>query len=221
MAGAHTLSLKLRDVVASRTQTTLRVYFPVTAVLSMMMPMDDGKIIEVGTVGSEGIVGVQLVIGETRAVQEVYCQVPGDVIAIDADDFLSVIATSPRLTQLCNQYISGLINFLAQSVACNGLHSVTERCAKWMLMTRDRVSSDDFLLTQEFLAMMLGVRRSGVSVAASLLQNAGLIEYKRGQVHVRNREGLQEAACECYLVTKTEFERALRLDLSEVRTLSS
>lgn len=212
LAQCQIVSLELRDVVASPEARTKNVYFPIDAVLSMMVLLAEGGLMEVGTIGNEGVVGIEVIIGETRAIHEIYCQVPGQVIVIKANDFLSVMATSPRLAQLCQQYISGLINFLAQSVACNGRHSITERCAKWMLMTHDWVSRDDFLLTQEFLAMMLGANRSAVSISAGALQHAGMIAYSRGHVHIRNRAALQEAACECYLITKKEFERALRIN---------
>jgi CRP-like cAMP-binding protein len=204
--------LKLRDVVANQDTRTRFVYFPIDAILSMMTVLSDGHMMEVGTVGDEGIVGVQLVLGESKAVQEIYCQVPGRAVRVTAERFLDAVGTCPVLAQLCSQYVSGLINFLAQSVACNGLHSVIERCAKWMLMTHDRVRNDRFLLTHEFLAMMLGVRRTGVTLAAGALSQAGFIEYKRGHVHVVDRAGLVASACECYLITKTEFERALRVE---------
>lgn len=204
------VTVKIREVIAKRNEENAFVYFPTTAVFSMMTLMSSGEIVEVGTIGSEGIVGVQLVLGERIAFHEIYCQIPGDAVRMSADNFLAIVAASTRLRHLCEQYISGLIDFLAQSVACNGLHTVTERCAKWLLMTHDRVRRDDFQLTHEFLAMMLGVRRPGVSVAASALQHAGYIEYKRGHVFIHDRNGLQDAACECYDVTKTAFQRALR-----------
>jgi CRP-like cAMP-binding protein len=135
-------------------------------------------------------------------------QVPGQAMAMDTGTFLEATGRDP-LRGLVQRYAQALFSQVTQQVACNGLHSVEERCSRWMLLTHDRVASNEFPLTQEFLAQMLGVRRASVTVAAGMLQNAGFIRYSRGQVAIVDRDGLESASCECYRIIRTEFDRLL------------
>jgi CRP-like cAMP-binding protein len=185
------------------------VYFIETGVGSLVNTMANGQAAEVGTIGNEGLVGVPLVLGDDRAPTSVYVQVPGAGLRMEASLFTAELARSATMQVVMLRYVHALFNQVAQSAACNHFHSLEQRCCRWLLMTRDRMQSDEFLLTQEFLAMMLGVQRSGVSIAAGGLQRAGLINYTRGNVTILDRPGLKKLSCECYGVSKKEFDRFL------------
>lgn len=185
------------------------VYFLETGVGSLVNTMANGQAAEVGTVGNEGVVGLPIVLGDDRAPTSVYIQVPGEGLRIDAALFKRELANSPSMQAVMLRYTHALFNQVAQSAACNHFHSLEQRCCRWLLMTRDRMQSDHFLLTQEFLAMMLGVQRPGVSIAAGALQRAGLITYSRGRVTILDQSGLKRLSCECYGVSKREFDRLL------------
>jgi CRP-like cAMP-binding protein len=197
-----------------------RVYFPITCVLSAVTIMRDGTGVEIGTIGREGIGGVQAALHVLRIPSELVCQIRGDALSMPVQAFTSLVAELPAFRRVVNAYTQSLMNFMAQSIACNRLHTLTERCARWLLMTRDRVGEDHFFLTQEFLAYMLGVRRSGVTVAAGLLQQAGFIAYRRGHIAIVDPQGLESAACECYRVVADDFER-LFVELMKPLTNSS
>ncbi len=185
------------------------VYFIETGVGSLVNTMANGQAAEVGTIGNEGVVGVPLVLGDDRAPTAVYIQVPGEGLRMAAAVFTKELARSATMQAVMLRYVHALFNQVAQSAACNHFHSLEQRCSRWLLMTRDRMHSDEFVLTQEFLAMMLGVTRPGVSIAAGGLQRAGLITYKRGKVSILDRQGLKDRSCECYEVSKREFDRLL------------
>ena len=185
------------------------VYFIETGVGSLVNTMTNGQAAEVGTIGNEGVVGLPLVLGDDRAPTSVYVQVPGAGLRMKAALFKEELARSATMQVVMLRYVHALFNQVAQSAACNHFHSLEQRCCRWLLMTRDRMQSDDFLLTQEFLAMMLGVQRSGVSIAAGGLQRAGLITYVRGNVAILDGPGLKRLSCECYSVSKKEFDRLL------------
>ena len=184
------------------------VYFPIDGVASLVLEMGNSGV-EVGTIGNEGIVGIPLVLGDRQAPSTVYVQVPGQALRIDARVFREELNYSPTLTAVALRYIHAFFNQVAQSAACAHLHKVEQRCCRWLLMTRDRMPSDEFLLTQEFLGMMLGVTRPSVSLTMTDLQKAGLIRYSRGRVKILDRQGLQKRACECYKTSKLEFDRLL------------
>ncbi len=185
------------------------VYFIETGVGSLVNTMANGQAAEVGTIGNEGIVGVPLLLGDDRAPTSVYIQVPGAGLRMTAELFKKELARSPSMQTIMLRYTHALFNQVAQSAACNHFHTLQQRCCRWLLMTQDRMQTDDFLLTQEFLAMMLGVQRTGVSRAAGALQEAGLITYTRGNVAILDRRGLKRLSCECYVVAKKEFDRLL------------
>lgn len=189
-----------------------RIYFPTSCVLSVVTVMQNGDAVEIGTYGREGMSGAPLMLGSTSAPSQMLCQVPGETLDLSVEDFARVLPICPVLETLVRRYTRALFNFMGQSVACNRLHETAERCARWLALTRDRVSTDEFNLTQEFLAMMLGVHRPSVSLAAGALQHAGFIKYTRGRVTVIDRKGLEDVACECYRVGAAEFERALSLE---------
>ncbi len=185
------------------------VYFIESGVGSLVNTMSDGRAAEVGTVGNEGIVGLPIVFGDERAPTSVYIQVPGEGLKLPARAFVRELSRSPTMQAVFLRYAHAFFNQVAQSAACNHFHTLQQRCCRWLLMTQDRMPGNEFLLTQEFLAMMLGVQRTGVTAAAGALQRAGLITYTRGQVVVLDRRGLKRLSCECYAVSKKEFDRLL------------
>lgn len=186
------------------------VFFPINCVLSVVTRMRDGNLIEVGTIGREGVSAIPLLLGATTTANECYCQVPGFAIRIDARIFESLKADA-KFRQLLDRYVQAYVNMLGQLAACNRLHSIYERCARWLLMTQDRVDSLEIRLTHEYLAMMLGTQRSGVTIAAGTLQNAGFIRYGQGVITILDRSGLEGASCECYDVAREQFGGLLRM----------
>ncbi len=150
-----------------------------------------------------------LLLGDDRAPTTVYVQVAGAGLRMTAALFEKELARSASMRVVMLHYAHAFFNQVAQSAACNQFHSIQQRCCRWLLMTHDRMHSDEFLLTQEFLAMMLGVQRTGVSAAAGGLQRAGLIRYRRGTVTILDRRGLERRSCECYGISKREFDRLL------------
>lgn len=185
------------------------VYFIETGVGSLVNTMANGDAAEVGTIGNEGVAGLPLLLGDNKAPTSVYVQVPGAGLRMKASVFAKELARSASLRAVMLLYVHAFFNQVAQSAACNQFHTLEQRCCRWLLMTHDRMQSEQFLLTQEFLAMMLGVQRTGVTAAAGALQRAGLIRYSRGNVAILDRAGLIQRSCECYGVSKREFDRLL------------
>jgi CRP-like cAMP-binding protein len=185
------------------------VYFIETGVGSLVNTMANGQAAEVGTIGSEGMVGLPMVLGDNQAPTSVYIQVPGAGLRMKATLFKRELAQSASMRVVMLHYAHAFFNQVAQSAACNHFHNIQQRTCRWMLMTHDRMQSDEFLLTQEFLAMMLGVQRTGVTAAAGALQRAGLIRYTRGNVTLLDRRTLERLSCECYAISKLEFDRLL------------
>jgi CRP-like cAMP-binding protein len=185
------------------------VYFPRTAVCSILTPLADEAPVESATVGREGLVGVPVVLDAPATHSQALAQIPGAAARVDAVHFRAWLPTGDGAFPLLLRYAQALLEQTAQSVACNRRHEMDERCARWLLATHDRVGGDAFPLTHEFLAAMLGVRRASVTVAAGMLQQAGLIRYSRGRVTILDRERLEEASCECYRVVRTQHARLL------------
>jgi CRP-like cAMP-binding protein len=187
------------------------VDFPIGAMLSVVVVFQNGETNEVGVVGRDGFVPIEPVVDEPKCRRTVFCQVAGDVVRVPIGDFQRQMATRGRLSQLAQRSVGARLFTAEQLVSCNLSHSVQQRCARWLLMTHDRVGFDEFPLTHEFLSMMLGVRRAGVSEAAAVLQRDGAIRYHRGRVTIIDKQLLVSASCECYTATSDAFERALTL----------
>jgi CRP-like cAMP-binding protein len=185
------------------------VYFPIEGVASLVNTMADGSATEVGTIGNEGIVGLPIILGDRHAPTTAYVQVPGSGLRLSADVLRRELELNGTTRTVMLHYAHAFFNQVAQSAACAHFHSIEQRCCRWLLMTHDCAHSDQFLLTQEFLGMMLGVRRSSVTEVAAKLKHRKLIEYRRGHVTVLDRSGLEKQACECYAVSKREFDRLL------------
>lgn len=201
--------LDARAVLCAPHQPIEFVYFLESGVASLVNTMKNGDAAEVGTIGNEGIVGLPVVFGDTTAPNGVYMQVPGAGLRMPTPIFGEQLNLSTSLRTAFLHYAAAFFNQVAQSVACIAFHPIETRCCRWLMMTRDRMPSDEFMLTQEFLAMMLGVRRTSVNAAMRSLQRKGFIRYSRGRVTILDRKRLQAAACECYQVTKGEFDRLL------------
>lgn len=207
VAYMEVIPLEIKQYLYLRNQPIEYVYFLNYGVASMLTVLTDGSAIEVATVGNEGMVGLPAFLGADRIPGECFIQIPGSGLRMRVDAFKTHVTASSPLHDLLQRYTQGLFNQIAQSAACNRLHSIEERFCRWLLMTGDRVETGTFPLTQEFLSKMLGVNRSSVSLTASILQRAGLIEYVRGQMTILDRSGLEATSCECYQVVRAEFER--------------
>jgi CRP-like cAMP-binding protein len=205
------VNLGLGAVLAPAGEPFTHAYFPQTAVISVICRMANGGATEVGTIGNEGMVDVAVFLGASPNVHETIAQIPGAALRVPAKLFSDGVDARPALRRLLNRYTLAYLAQVAQTAACNRLHHLEARCARWLLMTHDRVGrAERFALTQEYLGVMLGVRRAGVTVAAGALQDAGLIRYRRGGIRVLDREGLEAAACECYGVVHRQFDRLLQ-----------
>jgi CRP-like cAMP-binding protein len=201
--------LELRQRLYTANEPISHIYFPRTAVCSLVLTLDGDTQIEIATVGNEGMVGLPTFLGANSIPGEAFCQVAGQAVRLPAEVLRQEASTRGALHDLLQRYTQAHINQIAQSAACGRVHSIDERCARWLLIVHDQVQTDRFYLTQQFLAMMLGVRRAGVSAAASILQRAGYIRYGRGEITVTDRAGLESAACACYRIVRDEFDRLL------------
>lgn len=184
-------------------------YFPRTGVISMLKHLADGRAAEVGTVGREGMAGAPLIFGSDSGPDTVHVQVQGEGWRLPARHLRDLLARSPGLQASMHRYAFALFGQATQLVACTHFHEVEQRTARWLLMVEDRMPDNDFPLTHDVLSLMLGVRRSSVTVAAGHLSDDGLIEYRRGRVLVLDRAGLERRACECYRAIRREYERLL------------
>jgi CRP-like cAMP-binding protein len=199
------IPLKIKTILFDAGEVIKHVYFPTSGVISLVTPLEEGSIVEVATIGNEGIVGVPIQPRGSLAVRAI-SQVAGSVLRMDAVAFLAETEVNGPLRDLVRNYTLALFGQISQAAACNRLHSSEERLSRWLLMSRDRVGRDDFRITHDFLGQMLGSRRATVSLSAGLLQAAGLISYSRGRVVIRNRSGLEAASCECYKVIRHLFD---------------
>jgi CRP-like cAMP-binding protein len=200
--------LEFKDVLYQPGEPMTQVYFPSTGVVSWIVAMRDDQAIEVATIGQEGMVGLPVFLGGEAAWSRTLVQVQGQAVRLKKAVFEEESRPGTAFHDLLIRYTRFLLFQTAQSVACNGLHSVRHRCCRWLLMTHDRVKSNPFPITQEFMAEMLGVRRASVAEVARDLQKSGLIHYRRGKVTVSNRAGLEKASCECYAAIKAAYEKS-------------
>jgi CRP-like cAMP-binding protein len=202
------VSLPLRDILYEANGPIAHVFFPLNCVISLVI-MDGGFTLEVGIIGNEGMVGTPFFLGAERSPTMAIAQIPGEALRIEANVFQKEMRRDGMLHGLVQRYTQSMINQISQSIVCNHRHSVMKRMCRWLLMSHNRVGADDFLLTHEFLAQMLGVRRPTVTAVAGTLQKAGLITYHRGRITVLDRKGLEAASCECYEVIAKELDRLL------------
>jgi CRP-like cAMP-binding protein len=204
MTAGEVTDLKLRDVLHEPDDDARDVYFPLSGVISLLTVLEDGSAVEIATVGSEGMADFAAYLGMESPARWLV-QVPGKALRVDAKKVRLLAENSAELRTVMHNYMLAMFILVSQTAACNRRHPVEERCARWLLMTHDRVASDHFPMTHEFLADMLGVRRPSVSIAMGMLSRAGFTRYKRGKVEVLDRKGLEAAACECYRVLARQF----------------
>jgi CRP-like cAMP-binding protein len=194
-----------------------KAYFPLDSVVSMTASAGSTQG-EVATVGHEGMIGLQTVFGTGCANMRFFVQIGGRVAVLPADRLAELLVSDDTLRAILLRYAHAMFTQIGQSVVCNQRHSLRQRCARWLLMTHDRVPGDQFHLTHEALAVMLGVRRAGVTVAAGNLQKAGFIHYRRGEITILNRAGLQQVSCECYRIVTDVYARLLGTNVAKAGT---
>jgi len=186
------------------------VYFPTSGMISLTILMENGKEVEAGTIGNEGMIGLSVAQGLDFSPTKAISQISGEGLRIPVSTFLKAMKGAATLDKLVRRYAAYSLRYANQTVACNLLHSVKQRMCRWLLMCLDRVEKDEFMLTHEFLAEMLGVRRQTVTVIAGTLQTANLITYHRGVIRILNRKRMEDASCECYAVTKAFYDRIMQ-----------
>jgi CRP-like cAMP-binding protein len=197
------------DVLCDTTKPISHVHFPLTGFISLVATVSGHRPLEMGMIGNEGMLGATLALGIGAAPLQAVVQGAGSALSMTAAQFRLQLQASPELRRTLDGYLYILIEHLAQTAACNSFHEVKARLARWLLMTHDRAHGDQFNLTHLFLAQMLGVRRSAVTIAAGELQRHQLIRYTRGQITVCSRRGLEEASCECYAAGVDAYDRRL------------
>ncbi len=197
-ASLEFVDLPVRTILNEAGEAIAFCYFVNSGLVSILSILSEGKSVEVGLTGKEGFVGLPLVVGLKTSGARAIVQIPATAFRISAAKMTAVLRQSPALEKKLNRYAQALGAQSVQVAACNRLHEVDKRLARWLLMCQDRVGGDDVLLTQEFLGHMLGTRRASVTVAAGMLQKAGHITYNRGKVRIVNRDDLKAASCECY-----------------------
>lgn len=209
LASCDQVELRFADVVCKLGEKIRHVYFPTASFISLVTALDDGARLEVGMVGDEGMLGTSLILGVNSSPQHALVQGAGAALRMSATTFARHYRQDAELRQRLSRYVYVLMRQLAQTAACTSYHLVEARLARWLLMSRDRAHSDQFNLTHEFLAYMLGVRRAGVTHAASSLQEQGLIDYRRGAIAILDNGGLEKASCTCYREGNMMYARTL------------
>ncbi len=206
----------LEQVSLSRRQTIILpdepipfIYFPINSLLSLVTVMEDGSTVEAGAIGREGMAGLPILLDAGTTPMRTLTQIPGQAVRVKAQIIKEAFDRGGALRHILHRYIHTTIVVGSQSAACNRLHHLEARLCRWLLMSSDGVGSEELSLTQDFLGMMLGVRRAGVSEAASQLMDKGLIRYQRGRIQIVDKKSLEAAACECYGVVKAEYDRLL------------
>ncbi|MEO8945734.1 MAG: Crp/Fnr family transcriptional regulator [Gemmatimonadaceae bacterium] len=214
--GEHLITIEApsRAELYEAGDTVTKAYFPLDSVISMTASVGSAQG-EVATVGHEGMIGLPTVFGTGCANMRFFVQIGGRVAVAPADRLAALLSSDETLRATLLRYAHAMFTQIGQSVVCNQRHSLRQRCARWLLMTHDRVPGDRFHLTHEALAVMLGVRRAGVTVAAGNLQKAGFIHYRRGEITILNRAGLQEVSCECYRIVTDAYARLLGTSIAK------
>ncbi len=201
------VTLRMNRTLHEADQTVQTVFFLEQGICSHVVTMETGNTVEVGITGREGFVGLPAVLGTGRTPHRSFMQIPGNGFGVNGRILRELIETPCELRSHLQRFVQGLLVQTSQTAACNRVHDLGERLARWLMMCSDRIESDSIPITHEFLAMMLGTRRSSVTVAAGILNQSGLITHSRGHVVIRNRDGLRSAACECYQIVHEEYGR--------------
>ncbi|WP_282876500.1 Crp/Fnr family transcriptional regulator [Pseudomonas peli] len=206
LIGCEPVDLVFGNVLHEANQTIRHVYFPLSGFISLVTTLDGHQPLEMGLIGNEGMLGATLALGIGQAPMRAVVQGSGSALRISSQLFKQELLSSPALLRALKRYLYVVMTQLSQSAACTHFHEIEPRLARWLLMTHDRAHADHFHLTHEYLADMLGVRRSGVSIAAAAMQARGLISYSRGQIYILDRAGLEQAACECYAALQADYQ---------------
>ncbi len=207
LADCDSVELKSGQILAEAGEEIKHVFFPVDCLISLLVRLDNNAQLKVSMAGNEGMFGTSLMLGAKTSPLQALVQGAGTILRMPSDRFLSHLERSTALDQLIKRYMNGLFNQISHSAACNYYHAVEGRLARWLLMTHDRTRGDQLQLTQNFLASMLGVRRSSITVAARALQKRRLIDYHRGKITVDDRPGLERASCRCYAVDQEIYSQ--------------
>lgn len=205
----RTVTLDVREPLNTCGAAIDQIFFPIEAMVSLVATLDDRTQVEIGVVGAEGMVGATVLLGSSSASNDAFVQIAGSALRIRTSIFLNQVQKSAVLRERLLLFTQTLLVQIAQTAACNARHTVVQRLSRWLLMAQDRAGSRDLPLTQEFLSIMLGVRRAGITVAARSLQSANSIEYDRGRITVLSRRTLEVQACECYRITMREYARLM------------
>lgn len=208
------IEMPLGHVLYESGTTLGHVYFPITAIVSLLYVMENGASAEIAVVGNEGIVGISLFMGGESTPSRAVVQSAGHGFRLPAQKMKDEFNRAGPVLHLLLRYTQALITQMAQTAVCNRHHSLDQQLCRWLLLSLDRLQGNDLVMTQELIANMLGVRREGVTEAALKLQKVGLIRYARGHISVLNRPGLEKRSCECYAVVKTEYDRLLPATLA-------
>jgi CRP-like cAMP-binding protein len=210
------VTMPLGEVLYESGDRLSHVYFPTTSIVSLLYVMEDGASAEIAVVGNEGLVGISLFMGGQTTPSRAVVQSGGEGFRLKADLLIKEFNRAGPVLHLLLRYTQALITQMAQTAVCNRHHSLDQQLCRWLLLSLDRLTSNRLVMTQELIANMLGVRRESVTEAAGHLQAAGLIRYRRGQIEVLDRAGLQRRSCECYAVVKDEYDRLLPANGSNV-----
>lgn len=203
------VDLSIGTILQEPGETITEVYFPNRAMISLVSIMENGSTTEIGLIGNEGMVGLPVILGGLCTSSRSIVQIPGTAMKLSADVLRREFQRGEKLEYVLLLYTQALLTQVSQSAACNRQHTIEQRLARWLLSVQDCVLSDNLPLTQEFIANMLGTRRSGVTVAAGILQQAGMIRYRRGMITILNQHELEATSCECYRLVQGEFMRLL------------
>ena len=207
-AALEPVTMKFGALLYEPGKAIRHVYFPLNCLISLLTSVDKRRSLEVGMVGNEGMAGMPFILGMGVSGVRAIVQGQGDALRVASGFFRVEFDRNPPLKEALYRYMYALMAQISQTAACNRFHETESRLARWLLMTRDRVGSDEFLLTHEFLAHMLGLRREGVTEAASALKSRKLIDYSRGKIQILNVKGLRAASCPCYQIVQTAYKRA-------------
>jgi CRP-like cAMP-binding protein len=199
------VSLPFTETIYELNEIIRHVYFPNSGIISLLAATGERSQLEVGIVGNEGVVGLPVFLGVERSNNHALVQGVGTAMRMKTEDFLAECKNGGSLSRILQRYTHSLMTQISQSAVCNRFHSIESRLARWLLMTSDRMESDVFQITQEFLSNMLGVRREAVTISAKNFQQNGLISYSRGKISILNRAGLETATCRCYFIIKEEY----------------
>jgi CRP-like cAMP-binding protein len=203
------VSFKLGEVVYESGGRMEHIYFPTAAIVSLLYLMENGASAEMGMAGKEGLIGVALFMGGNTMPNRAVVQSAGGAVRMRAQVLREEFARGGAFQRLLLRYTQALLTQMSQTAVCNRLHAIEQQLCRWLLLSHDRLDSDELVMTQELIANMLGVRREGVTAAAGRLQEQGLISYVRGRIQILDRPGLETSVCECYKVVRDEYERLL------------